>query len=158
MFPNNINDETIDSNIESQNNKYKTISDNVKIYKTPGWNFETQNTTLINGDILLLDDYQNVRNWIILFLKTPIDIYKIYEGTGFGTSIYKLKGYKNISGILYAQIKKEIEDGFLLNPNIKNVESVELTKEKNTLSIYVKVKLADGYILEEKTEVYNIKE
>lgn len=157
MFPENIN-QAMNATVESQDKKYQIISDNTKIYKTPGWNFETQSTTLINGDVLLVDDYQNVRNWIILFLKTPIDVYKIYEGTGLGTSIYKLKGYKNISGILYAQIKKEIEDGFLLNPNIKNVESVELTKEKNTLSIYVKVKLADGYILEEKTEVYNIKE
>lgn len=157
MFPNN-NDETTDTGAESQNNKYKTISDNAKIYKTPLYNFETKSTTLINGDISLVDDYQNVRNWIILFLKTPIDIYKIYEGTGFGTSAYKLKGYKNISGLLYAQIKKEIEDGFLLNPNIKNIESVELTKENKILCIYVKVKLADGYILEEITEVYRIED
>lgn len=157
MFPNN-NDETTGTGVESQNNKYKTISDNAKIYKTPLYNFETKSTTLINGDISLVDDYQNVRNWIILFLKTPIDIYKIYEGTGFGTSAYKLKGYKNINGLLYAQIKKEIEDGFLLNPNIKTVESVELTKEDKSLCIYVKVKLADGYILEEITEVYRIED
>ncbi|OLA94798.1 MAG: hypothetical protein BHW64_01955 [Candidatus Melainabacteria bacterium LEY3_CP_29_8] len=60
--------------------------------------------------------------------------------------------------MLYAQIKKEIEDGFLLNPNIKTVESVELTKEDKSLCIYVKVKLADGYILEEISEVYRIED
>ena len=157
MFPKNIN-QTINATAESQDKKYQIISDNAKIYKTLSYDFENKSTALINGDILLVDDYQNVRNWIILFLKTPIDVYKIYEGTGFGTSAYKLKGYKNISGVLYAQIKKEIEDGFLLNPNIKNIESVELSKENNTLSIYVKVKLADGYILEEKTEAYRIEE
>ena len=63
---------------------------------------------------------------------------------------------KSISALQFAQIKKEIEHGFLLNPNIKNVEDVRLWKEGRTMMLYVKVKLADGYILEEKTEVINV--
>ena len=157
MFPDNIN-ETTATIFKNEDTKYNIISDDNKIYNTLDYDFENKETVLSNGDVFLVSDYKNVRNWIILFLKTPIDVYKIYEGTGFGTSTYKLKGHKSISGILYAQIKKEIEDGFLLNPNIKQVESIELTKENKTLNIYVKVRLSDGYILEEKTEVYRIKE
>lgn len=157
MFPNNTQS-TTNVTVDVQNGKYNTISDDLKIYNTLDFDIENKKIILLNGDLSLVSDYKNVRNWIILFLKTPIDIYKIYEGTGFGTSAYKLKGYKNINGLLYAQIKKEIEDGFLLNPNIKTVESVELTKEDKSLCIYVKVKLADGYILEEITEVYRIED
>ncbi len=157
MFPNNTQS-TTNVTVDFQHGKYNTISDDLKIYNTLDFDIENKKMILINGDLSLVSDYKNVRNWIILFLKTPIDVYKIYEGTGFGTSAYKLKGYKNINGLLYAQIKKEIEDGFLLNPNIKTVESVELTKEDKSLCIYVKVKLADGYILEEISEVYRIED
>lgn len=157
MFPNNTQS-TTNVTVDFQHGKYNTISDDLKIYNTLDFDIENKKMILVNGDLSLVSDYKNVRNWIILFLKTPIDVYKIYEGTGFGTSAYKLKGYKNISGLLYAQIKKEIEDGFLLNPNIKTVESVELTKEDKSLCIYVKVKLADGYILEEISEVYRIED
>lgn len=132
------------------------ISDGEQIYKTPDYDFATLKTILKNGDVSLVDDYKNVRNWIVKFLNTPIDKKEIYEGTGFGTSLYKLKGYKSISALQFAQIKKEIEDGFLLNPNIKSVEDVRLWKEERTTMLHVKVKLADGYILEEKTEVINV--
>ena len=132
------------------------ISDGEQIYKTPDYDFETMQTRTKNGDAVLVNDYQNVRNWIVKFLNTPVDKKEIYEGTGFGTSLYKLKGYKSISALQFAQIKKEIEDGFLLNPNIKSVDDVRLWKEERTTMLYVRVKLADGYILEEKTEVINV--
>ena len=150
MFPQTYTTEDETQTVNS------VISDGEIIYKTPDYDFVTLKTILKNGDVLLVDDYKNVRNWIVKFLNTPIDKKEIYEGTGFGTSLYKLKGYKSISALQFAQIKKEIEDGFLLNPNIKSVEDVRLWKEGRTMMLYVKVKLADGYILEEKTEVINV--
>lgn len=151
MFPvNNINDEEIPTYNE-------IISDSSKIYKTPNFNFEKKYIILKNGDVDLVDNYENVRNWIILFLRTPRGVYKIYEGTPFGTSLYLIRGCKNISGKEYAQIKSEIEDGFKLNPNIKCVLDVQLYKKDKILGVYVKCQLIDGYILEEKTEVFNIK-
>lgn len=94
------------------------ISDNQKIYKTPDYDFDNMQTRLKNGDAVLVDNYRNVRSWIMKFLYTPIDIKENYEGTGFGTSLYRLRGCKTISPLQFSQIKKEIEDGFLLNPNI----------------------------------------
>lgn len=150
MFPQTYTTEDETQTVNS------VISDGEIIYKTPDYDFATLKTILKNGDVSLVDDYKNVRNWIVKFLNTPIDKKEIYEGTGFGSSLYKLKGYKSISALQFAQIKKEIEDGFLLNPNIKSVEDVRLWKEERTTMLYVKVKLADGYILEEKTEVINV--
>ncbi len=157
MFPQLAND-TIDVVNENINQgDYNIISDDEKIYSTPNFDFENKVTLLRNGDADLIDDYQNVRNWILLFLLTPIDVYKIYEGTGFGTSLYKVRGYKNVDGMLYAQIQKEIEEGFLLNPNILKVLDVQLYKVDNVLNVYVKVQLQDGYILEESTQEYTLK-
>ena len=155
MFPQNIT--TTEEETTTESGSYNIISDSAKIYKTPNYDYSQMKTVLKNGDVNLVDDYQNVRNWIIKFLPTPIDVYKIYEGTGFGTSAYKLKGYKAIDGLIYAQIKSEVEQGFKLNPNILAVTEFDMYKEDKSLMIYVKVKLQDGYILEEKTEVYTIK-
>ena len=152
MFPEIDNVDVVNPNIINGN--YNTISDNLKIYNTPNYDFKKKCTPLKNGDVDLIEDYQNVRNWILVFLLTPIDVYKIYEGTGFGTSLYKIRGYKNIDGVLYAQVRKEIEEGFLLNPNILKVLDVQLYKVDDVLNVYTKVQLADGYILEEKTETY----
>ena len=85
MFPQTTTTQTIQDT--TTNN---VISDGEKVYKTPNYDFDDFQTVLINGDAELVDDYRSVRNWIMKFLNTPIDIKEIYEGTGFGTSLYKL--------------------------------------------------------------------
>ena len=152
MFPESVTK----TEEETENKQYNVISDSAYIRKTPNYDYLTMKTVIINGDVDLNDNYQQVRNWIIKFIRTPIDIVPIYQGTGFGTSAYKLKGYKSISGLMYAQIKSEIEQGFKLNPNILQVLNVNLYKEEKSLVIYTEVKLQDGYILENKTEVFNL--
>lgn len=152
MFPESVTK----TEEETENKQYNVISDSAYIRKTPNYDYLTMKTVIKNGDVDLNDKYQQVRNWIIKFIRTPIDIVPIYQGTGFGTSAYKLKGYKSISGLMYAQIKSEIEQGFKLNPNILQVLNVNLYKEEKSLVIYTEVKLQDGYILENKTEVFNL--
>lgn len=152
MFPENITNET-----SSDTTTKSIISNSDYIRKTIGYDYKKKQAIIKNGDVVLVDNHENVRNWIIKFIRTPIDVYKIYEGTGFGTSAYRLKGSKAISGMQFAQIQKEIQDGFLLNPNILAVTDFDMYKENKVLYISVKVKLQDGYILEEKTEAWSIK-
>ena len=152
MFPKSLTEDTDKVKVNSS-----IISDNSKIRKTINFNFEKKSTELINGDVDLIDDYKNIRNWIVKFLNTPVNVYEIYEGTGFGTSLYLLKGHKSIGGMEYAQIKKEVENGFKLNPCIRNVIDFRLYKREKTLCVYVKCQLIDGYILEESTEVFELK-
>ena len=152
MFPENV---TSDSTSDTTTNSI--ISNSDYIHKTLNYDYNKRQVIIKNGDVDLVDNYENGRNWIIKFIRTPIDVMEIYKGTGFGTSAYRLKGSKAISGMQFAQIQKEIQDGFLLNPNILAVTDFDMYKEKNLLYISVKVKLQDGYILEEKTEAWNIK-
>ena len=152
MFPENV---TSESTSDTKTNNI--ISNSDYIHKTLNYDYDKRQVIIKNGDVDLVDNYENVRNWIIKFIRTPIDVMPIYEGTGFGTSAYKLKGSKAISGMQFAQIRKEIQDGFLLNPNILAVSDFDMYKENKSLIISVKVKLQDGYILEEKTEAWNIK-
>lgn len=155
MFPTSI---TNSSAGENENISYNIISDNEQIRLTPDYDFENRQTVIIDGDVSMVNDYKNVRNWIAKFFDTKIDKKEIYEGTGFGTSLYKLKGKKSISGDDFAQIKKEVETGFALNPNIDRVEDFNLYRKDKTTMVYVKVKLIDGYILEENEEIIYLKD
>lgn len=152
MFPENVT-----SDLASDTITNSIISNSDYIHKTLNYDYNKRQVIIKNGDVDLVDNYENVRNWIIKFIRTPIDVMEIYQGTGFGTSAYMLKGSKSITGLQYAQIKKEIEDGFKLNPNILAVTGFDMYKDDKNLYISVKVKLQDGYILEEKTEAWNIK-
>lgn len=141
---------------QQQNIANSVISDSKKIRKTPNFSFEKNAILLKNGDAEMIDDIQNVKNWIATFIKTPIDILPIYEGTGFGTSAYKMRGSKQITGMQYAQLKKEIEEGFKLNPNILKTENITIEKDEKTLAIGVTVYLKNGNILKEKFETWSI--
>lgn len=153
MFPENI----VTSESVSVTATDNIISNSDYIRKTLNYDYDKRQVVIKNGSVDLVDGYKNVRNWIIKFIRTPIDVMPIYEGTGFGTSAYKLKGSKAISGLQFAQIKKEVQDGFLLNPNILVVADFDMYKNGKSLYISVGVKLQDGYILKEKTEVWKIK-
>lgn len=83
MFPQNSYDTTQSEN--GENNTNKIIS--TELCYTPNYNSETYQTVVKNGNIELIKDYRNIRNWFIKFLFTPIDAIPIYEGTGFGTSL-----------------------------------------------------------------------
>ena len=153
MFPITINSPAG----ENENAQYNIISDNEKIRLTPDYDFEKNQTVINDGNVVLTDKYKNVRNWIAKFFDTKIDKNEIYEGTRFGTSLYMLKGKKRISGEDFAQIKKEVDDGFALNPNIEAVTDFNLWREEKTTMVYVKVKLIDGYILEDMQEIVYLK-
>ena len=64
---------------QQQNIANSVISDSEKIRKTPNFSFEKNAILLKNGDAEMIDDVQNVKNWIATFIKTPIDILPIYE-------------------------------------------------------------------------------
>ena len=112
MFPQNSYDTTQNENGENSTNKIIST----ELCYTPNYDPETYQTVVKNGNVELIKDYRNIRNWFIKFLFTPIDAIPIYEGTGFGTSLSRLKGRKTLTCLEMVQIKKEIEDGAKLHP------------------------------------------
>lgn len=94
MFPQNTvsitNDEVSEEITETL---YNTISK--ELCYTPNYDFSACQTIFKNGSPELIKDYRNIKNWFVKFVFTPIDKFKIYEGTGFGTSIFKLIGKKD---------------------------------------------------------------
>lgn len=152
MFPQNFYDTTQSENGENKTNKIIST----ELCYTPNYDPETYQTVVKNGNIELIKDYRNIRNWFIKFLFTPIDAIPIYEGTGFGTSLSRLKGRKTLTCLEMVQIKKEIEDGAKLHPAIKKITDVKMYKVGSSLIIEITAKLIDGVIWTDKIEAFNI--
>lgn len=74
MFPQLANNTINIVNENINQGDFNIISDSEKIYNTPNFDFENKLTLLKNGDADLIDDYQNVRNWMLLFLSQVSNI------------------------------------------------------------------------------------
>lgn len=143
MFPENTLREEI------ENYKESLESQSTHLGKTPSINFETSQIIISNGGPKLITDIEAIQQWIILFVTTPKDVYKIYKGTNFGTSYRKLLGRKVINnGYEESELEREIIEGLPLNPAIKEVTNVEMSKNGKYLSLNIQVELYDGGLLD----------
>lgn len=152
MFP-SIVTESGDEN-EQQTLREKTISTSTELGKTPLFDFENKSVVLINGSPKLTYNIEAIRQWIVLFITTPKDTYRIYDGTSFGTSVRKLFGSKRLNnGYEESEVEREIREGMKLCPAINRVTSFNMEKVGRILKIYVQVELYDGTLIDESVDV-----
>lgn len=150
MFPTIIED-------NSNNNqpiREKIISTSTELGFTPSFNYENKQIILENGSPKLISNVEAVRQWIVLFVTTPKNTYKIYDGTDFGTSIRKLFGKKTLNnGYEEAEVEREIREGLLLCPAISRVTNFNMEKVGRIVKIYVEVELFNGDLVNETIDV-----
>lgn len=148
MFPENTIQDVIDQFEETQ----KEVSTEVLL--TSKFNYTEHQTPLKDGSPIQINNIDAIKQWIILFILTPKDIYQIYEGTGFGTSLYKMRGQKKLfsSGYADAEIERELREGLPLCPAIKQLTGFELNKEGKNLIINVQVQLYDETLIDVSVE------
>ena len=155
MFPSIFDN----SENEIQTTREKVISTSSDLGKTPNIDLENKKITVENGTPKLITDIDAIRQWITLFVITPKDTYKIYDGTNFGTSIRKLFGRKILNnGYEEAEVEREIREGLPLCPAINRVTSFNMEKVGRILKIYVSVELFNGELITETIDIsYKIK-
>lgn len=138
----------------TQTLREQIISTSTEIGNTPLMDFKTKSIILSNGSPKMTYSIEAIRQWIVLFVTTPKDVYKIYEGTGFGTSIRKLFGFKRLNnGYEESEVEREIREGLPLCPAINRVVSFNLEKDGKLVLIKVKVELYDGTLIDETVDV-----
>lgn len=143
IFPKSLN--TISSvtitNNETSNNKYKDLL------------FDTTSKKVVvrDGKTEFTDKKKQVQQWIFLLIHTEMEKYKVYQDTEFGIRfLYEMRGNEFYSsGFTIAQIKDELEEKLLLNNNIQRVESIEITKNFNSLVFDIVVIVNDELIKSE---------
>lgn len=153
MFPDNTLREEIADYQESVKNMTTELG------LTTSLDFEESRVKVANGTPKLITDLDAIQEWIILFVITPRDTYEIYNGTDFGTSYRKLLGRKEVNnGYEEAELEREIREGLPMNPAIKSVDSVEITKNGRYLGLNIQVELYDGQLVETVIEkAYTVK-
>lgn len=124
-----------------------TKSDNKELGRSFVFNFDTGQFIVGDGKLIDTTREQTIRQWISLCIKSYINKYEVYKGTGFGVNLEKIIGHK--LNIFYRQvIVTEIQKGLLKNSEIKSVDNIQLTEEKDKLFIAANIKLADNSTLD----------
>ncbi|AVQ18749.1 MAG: DUF2634 domain-containing protein [Fusobacterium mortiferum] len=143
IFPKSFN--TISSvtvtNSKTLINKYKDL-----LFDTT-----TKKVIVKDGKTEFTDKKKQVQQWIFLLLHTEMEKYKVYQDTEFGIRfLYEMRGNEFYSsGFTIAQIKDELEEKLLLNKNIQSVESINITKNFNSLVFDIVVIVNDELIKSE---------
>lgn len=143
IFPKSFN--TISSvtvtNSKTLINKYKDL-----LFDTT-----TKKVIVKDGKTEFTDKKKQVQQWIFLLLHTEMEKYKVYQDNEFGIRfLYEMRGNEFYSsGFTIAQIKDELEEKLLLNKNIQSVESINITKNFNSLVFDIVVIVNDELIKSE---------
>lgn len=149
MFPSNTLSEQITAYIESQ---LEAVAD-YTVYKTPSIDFETPCINVAGGAPVLVSDVEAIRQWVTLFVTTPRDVYDIYYGTEFGTTLRRLYGRKIVNnGYAESELTRQIKEGLPLCPAIKQVTDVTIGKDGKYLTVDIQVKLYDGSLVDVSIE------
>lgn len=150
MFPTIVED----SSNNNQPIREKIISTSTELGNTPFFDYQNKQILLENGSPKLISNVEAVRQWIVLFITTPKNTYKIYDGTNFGTSIRKLFGKKTLNnGYEEAEVEREIREGLPLCPAISRVTNFNMEKVGRLVKIYVEVELFNGELVNETIDV-----
>ena len=143
IFPksfNSISSVTV-TNSKTLINKYKDL-----LFDTT-----TKKVVVKDGKTEFTDKKKQVQQWIFLLLHTEMGKYKVYQDTEFGIRfLYEMRGNEFYSsGFTIAQIKDELEGKLLLNSNNQSVESIEITKNFNSLVFDIVVIVNDELVKSE---------
>lgn len=144
MFPEN----TIQEQVNNYRTEQSVLSTEVKY--TPKFDFYKKTTVIKDGSPLTCDKIGAIKQWIILFILTPKNIYHVYNGTWFGTSLRKFIGEKKLINIGYveAELEREFKEGLTLCPAIKQLTDFELNKNGQSLELSVQVELYDKTLVD----------
>lgn len=145
MFPKDYTDDVI-----LKNEQQTEQTENSKTVKTSLlFDFEKKRFVVTDGKPSEIMTIDAVKQWIALFINTMINGAEIYEGTKFGHSLRKLKGYKKIgNGYIESEVEREVREGLLLCPAIEKVVYFNLQKDGKFLIMYIRAQLYSGETIE----------
>lgn len=150
LFPEDNTDTVVQEAVKQE----ITAENNKEIKTSLLFDFEKQRFVVTDGKVSEIMSIEAVKQWITLFIKTMVNGAEIYEGTKFGTSFRKLKGYKAVgNGFIEAELEREVREGLILCPAIEKVTYFNLEKQDELLIMYVDAKLFNGTVIKTTTEV-----
>lgn len=125
----------------------------IKIGKSFVFDFKSKRFNVVAGKVKETTEEEAIRQWIELLLRTSVDKYKVYEGTGFGTNIDKLVGYKSMRGFVESEMKREISEKIIMNRAIERIENFKTDLEGSMIEVSFTAILKNKKVLEVASNV-----
>lgn len=126
------------------------VSENIK-FKEPLFDFESGKTVIKDGNTVMTNKEQHIQQYITLLIRTEVDKFRVYCGTEFGlTDLYEQQGKQIfITPFAIEEIKRELREKCILNPNIEFVTNIEVSINFNTVKIEMTVQVEGKELITE---------
>ena len=119
-----------------------------KAYK---FDFQKGEFVFENKDAVVLTGYDALKQWIEKCIRTQLNRYPIYQGTGYGANIEDLVIGKSYGfDFAESELRREIETAMLKHEDIYKMESFKAIKNGDVLNVEFTLTTKYGAI----TEVY----
>lgn len=109
-------------------------------HKTPVFDFEKGEFVTVNGHVRTASGEEGVKVWIEKTIRTELNRYEIYKGTGYGTRLEDhLIGHVYPKDYIRAEIGQSIKTALLKHDDITDVRinNIEIDGSKLTWNITV---------------------
>lgn len=108
------------------------------------FDFDTGDFVVRDGKLIECDGIEAVKVWIEKILRTEKGRFKIYDNTEYGAKLEDLIiGNSYSVAFIESELKREIEDALLQNPQIRSVSNIQITRGINSLTVELEVTLDD---------------
>lgn len=109
------------------------------------FDFENNEFVIVDGKLVEYDGLEAIKVWISKILKTEKGRYEIYDDTDYGIKLEDLLiGSTYSSAFIEAELKREIEDALLQNPQITAVTNFNITRDSSRLTVEMEVDINDA--------------
>ena len=126
------------SNIQSQTES----STGTKTYL---FDFDKGDFVIRDGKLIECDGIEAIKVWIEKILRTEKGRFKIYDNTEYGCHLEDLIiGNSYTVEFIEAELKREIEEALLLNPQISAVSNFKISRATNSLTATMEVYIGDA--------------
>ena len=111
--------------------------------KVIGFDYTMKDIPVSDGRIVLYDELESVKQWIMKQIQTEKDRYIVYEGVDFGitslkeliTSLKELITSDFPELFIKSQVENDITERLLEHPAITDVSEFEFSKNKRTWKV-----------------------
>jgi phage baseplate assembly protein W len=109
------------------------------------FDFTTGDFFVQNGKMVECNGIEAIKVWIEKILRTEKGRFKIYDDTDYGCHLEDLIIGSNYSmSFIESELKREIEDALMQNPNIKAVSDFTLERTKSGITVSMEVETIDA--------------
>ena len=124
-----------------------TLEAELPLYREYAWNFDTDHFIYdSSGKHVLVEGNEALKVWIYKALKTERFRYTAYSWQ-YGIELKKFIGKVMTVGERISEFKRTVIECFMVNPYIKSINSISITREKTKLNCEINLTTVYGELV-----------